>query len=68
VCQTAANWSGLVTGVTFTAGAAVTTPTNDTTFDVSGTGDCAAAGQGNTVSCTVTGRNGNATATIVCSN
>lgn len=66
VCQTASNWTNLVTGISFTAGATATVPTNDTTFDVSGTGDCGTAGAGNTVTCTVTGRNGSATATVMC--
>lgn len=66
VCQTAANFTGLVTGVTFTAGAAATTPATDTAFDVSGVGNCTAAGAGGTVTCTVTGRNGSATATVIC--
>ena len=69
ICQTAANWTGLVSGVGFTAGAAATTPANDTTFDVSGIGDCSAANAaGTTVNCLVTGRSGNATATVICSN
>lgn len=63
VCTTLANWTALVSGVTFAAG----TPTDDTTFDVTGGASCA-ANQGNTVNCTVVGRNGSATATIVCSN
>lgn len=65
VCTTAANWNTLVAGVTFTGTG--TTPANDTTFDISGGATCA-ANAGNPVSCTVTGRNGSATATIICSN
>jgi prepilin-type N-terminal cleavage/methylation domain-containing protein len=63
VCTTLGNWTSLVAGVTFAAG----TPTNDTTFDVTGAASCL-TNQGNTVNCTVVGRNGSATATIVCSN
>jgi len=65
VCQTAQNWTDLVAGTTFTAGATATTPTDDKTFDVSGTGNCT-NNAGNTVTCTVTGKNGAATATITC--
>lgn len=64
VCGSATEFNALITGVTFTAAAG--TPTNDTTFDLSGTGNCSTAGNGNTVNCTVTGRNGSATATVMC--
>jgi len=63
VCTTAA-WGNLVTGVNFTATGAV--PANDTTFDISGGADCSAVAAGTPLTCTVTGRNGVATATIIC--
>lgn len=68
VCQVASNFTNLVSGVNFTAGATPVTPTDDQTFNISGVGNCAAVGAGNPVTCTITGRNGSATATVICSN
>jgi prepilin-type N-terminal cleavage/methylation domain-containing protein len=53
-----------------TGGSLLGTVTNGTTYAASGTGNCATAGPGNTVQCTITGTKGStvrsATATVTC--
>lgn len=62
VC-TNAIFGDLVSGVSFAA-----TTSDAQTYVVSGTGDCATAGAGAPVSCTVTGYKGSGvTATVICS-
>lgn len=58
VC-TNALMGNFVTGVTLAS-----SPTNNTTFAISGTGDC--SGTATSVNCTVTGYKGSATATVTC--
>lgn len=61
VC-TNALMTNFVTGVTFVA-----TPSANNEFLIGGAGDCAAAGGGNVVTCTVTAENGTAqNATVTC--
>ncbi|WP_319243144.1 type II secretion system protein [uncultured Propionivibrio sp.] len=56
--------SGFVSGVTLDA---LTTPTTNAQYLLGGTGDCAAAGAGNAVTCTVTGSKGSGqNASIIC--
>ena len=63
VCSDTTDWNAIVSGVSFSTGAA----TSNSTFQLTGTGNCTTAGSGGSVSCTVTGKNGTGqTASVIC--
>ena len=63
ICSDITTWNSLVNGVSFSTGAA----TSNSTFQLTGTGDCTAAGSGQSVNCTVAGQNGSGqTAKVIC--
>jgi len=63
VCTDTTDWGTLVPGITFTT----STPSGNSSYQLTGTGNCASSGSGAVVSCTVTNANaGTATAQVTC--
>jgi MSHA pilin protein MshA len=64
VCTSLTLMNSFVTGVSLVSAA----PTANNLYQITGAGNCTTTGDGNTVSCTVQGQNGQATAYVTCAN